>query len=326
MLIPLITVRLRIIVFAIIGVLFFQHSHTSLSHARDRPLIAAVLSSSAPPFYRSLDGFRQTLTDRGIDYDYFEFIAGNDSDNEKFISSLRSLKPNLIYTAGTKSSLIVKNEFSDLPVVFSMALNPVASGLVESMSSSSNNLTGASMDVPFRTQFEQLKRIIPRLNRVGVMFSRSQTESVVSSAERVATSMGIKLVKEEVKTQEDVPEALRRLEGRIDILWSVADGIVFNKLTTREILLFSLRKKIPFAGLSSAFVEAGALVAFEVDHTDIGRQAAETAIRVMGGEKPSGIPITVPRKIRVFMNSNTIRLLKIKLPKDVRSSIEMIYP
>ncbi len=321
-----ISTRLRVIVSVVFVALTFHCSLVTVSYGSRKHVVAAVLTSSAPPFYRSLEGFKETLNIENIDYKLTEFVVDNNSDNTRLISKIKSLKPDMIYSIGTKSSLIVKNEFSEIPVVFSMALNPVASGLVESMTSSSNNLTGASMDVPFKTQFEQLKKIIPSLKRVGVIFSRSQTGSVVFLAEKVAESMGLQFVKEEVSGQEDVPAALRRLAGKVDVLWSVADGIVFTNLTIKEILLFSLRKKLPFVGLSPAFVQAGALAAFELDHMDIGSQAGELAIEVLAGKKPSDLPITVPRKIRLFMNSNTIKLLKIKIPNDMLNSVEMIYP
>ena len=83
----------------------------------------------------------------------------------------------------------------------------------------------------------------------------------------------------------------------VDALWSVADSTVFSPGSTKFILLHTLRNKIPFIGLSPAFVKAGALMALAADYQEVGTQCGELAVRVLSGYQPSSLPITMPEKI-----------------------------
>ncbi|MCD6581287.1 MAG: hypothetical protein J7K90_05755 [Desulfuromusa sp.] len=60
-----------------------------------------------------------------------------------------------------------------------------------------------------------------------------------------------------------------------------ANVMVLNPKTAKNILLFSFRNKIPFIGLSNAWVKAGALYALERDYDDIGQQSAEQCVQVL---------------------------------------------
>jgi putative ABC transport system substrate-binding protein len=78
-----------------------------------------------------------------------------------------------------------------------------------------------------------------------------------------------------------------------------------------------LKTGVPFIGLSSAFVKAGALMALSCDYTDIGIQAAETAKRILDGENPKDIPIAVPRKVLLCINMRTAKHIGLNIPTSI---------
>ena len=319
------TKHLKICVFLFLSACLLCLGRVSLSYGAEKPLVAVVLSSSIKPFRHALKGFHDELKKRGLEYTSREVTLGG-ADSNDILLPIKKLNPTIIYTIGTRATLIAKKEFPHIPVVFSMVLNPVASKVVKSMNSPGENVTGASMDIPPGLQFRYLKKILPRVEKVGVIYSESETGVIVKAAADAAKANGLELIAEAVKSPGDVPDALARLVGKVDCLWSVADSTVFTRETVRELLLITLREKIPFVGLSSSFVKAGALAAFQMDAGDIGSQAASIAGNLLRGVDPSVLPVTEPRRIRIVLNDNTIKLLGIIVPRKVYESAEIIKP
>ena len=296
-----------------------------LAQAGEKVQIATVLSSSIKPYDESLQGFYAALDEKGIVYERYEFVLDERNDDE-LISKLKKLSPDIIHTVGTKATLAVKDQIKDIPLVFSMVLNPVASGIIENMESPGGNISGASMDISASLQFEYMKKILPKTDTVGVIYSNAETGQVVADAKKVAARMGIKLVGIDVDGPSDVTSAMKQLVGKVDFLWSVADSNVFTRETTRGILVASLRKKLPFMGLSPGFVRAGALFALDVDAREIGRKAADVVTSVLEGRDPGKIPVHVPHKVKLVINKNTIDLLGIDISADIYDLAEVVKP
>ena len=184
------------------------------------------------------------------------------------------------------------------------------------MRSSGNNLTGASLDIPPHTQFEALRSIVPAARKLGVIYNPQETEAVVSQAKKAAKEIGLELIGAPVASGDKVPEALRSLEKSVDALWSVADGTAFSSGSMETFFLHTLRNKIPFMGLSPAFVKAGALMALSVDYQEVGAQCGGLATRVLGGEYPWTLPITTPQKLTLHINLKTAETIGLKIPTD----------
>ena len=251
---------------------------------------------------------------------------GEPSGSGNLVARIRAYKPALIHTVGTDATRLVKEGIKDVPVVFSMVLNPVAGGLVESMPASGNNLTGASMDIPASLQFSYMRELKPGIKRIGVIYSEKETGTVVREAKRSAGRMGLELVSEAVDGPQGVPRAINRLKNRVDFMWSVADGNVFTRETVRELLLVSLRKKIPLMGLSPAFVKAGALFSVSIHPDKVGGQAAGITMGVLGGEKPSSIPVSIPVGGDLLINKNTLKMLDLEPSPSILKEAEIIDP
>ena len=93
--------------------------------------------------------------------------------------------------------------------------------------------------------------------------------------------LGLELVPIPVRSEAEVVEKIDELDGKVDLLWSVADPTVFTPQSVRYILLHTLRSKIPLIGLSPSYVRAGALMSLSADYRDVGRQSGEQAVRIL---------------------------------------------
>ncbi len=287
--------------------------------------IVIVKSSNSPAFQAATEGVKKELRKGDIVPIFIEFDLSSPSSNEKkTVPQIRELKPDLIITVGSKSTALISQEIKDIPIVFCAVLNPVASGFSQSMSSTGSNLTGASLDIPLKTQIENFKLIVPGLRKIGVIYTRDSAP-VVSEAQKVCQGLGLELVSVSVSSEKEIPQVIGELEQKIDGFWAVADTVVFTPQSTQYLLLNTLRNGIPLMGPFSSFVQAGALFSLIWDDKDVGRQAGELALRIFDGEDPGKIPITTPRMIYLILNLRTAEQINLKIPPKIVSVAKEVY-
>jgi len=288
--------------------------------------IAVVLSREAAPYRQALRGFEEVLKASGRAYKLQEFSAeGVGVDGASLAAKIRGRKPDLILTIGSGATNMVSAEIRDIPIVFSLVLPSSGSDALRGMREARGNMTGASMEIPIKTQFAKLREILPSVKRIGVLYNPDVTGPTVDAALQTASTMGMDLVPMQVASEKDVLASMETLSDRIDVLWSVADSTVFSPTGLKQILLATLRSRVPFIGLSPSFVKAGALVAFSVDYQDVGRQSGELALRIISGEDPARIPMTVPRSITLSVNMNTAKQIQVPIHDDIRQKAELFF-
>ncbi|HKY33979.1 MAG TPA: ABC transporter substrate-binding protein [Candidatus Polarisedimenticolia bacterium] len=293
----------------------------------DAPVtIAVVLSRDAAPYRQALRGFQEVLEESGRTVKLHELVMdGGGSNPEALAAKIRARRPDLILTIGSGATHAVSSQIRDIPIVFSLVLPSSGSESLQGLRESRGNLTGASMEIPLRVQFGKLKQVLPEVRKVGVLFNPAVTGPMVDNASETAASMGLELVALPVTSEKDLVEISDDLDERVDVLWSVADSTVFSPQGLKQVLLATLRNRIPFVGLSPSFVKAGALLAFSVDYQDVGRQSAEQALRVLAGEEPTRVPMSVPRSISLSLNMNTARQIEVHIEDSIRQKAELFF-
>ena len=279
-------------------------------------MIIAVKSVEAEPFAEAFRGFKEALAKYGSQVAINEYTMQEGAQEEaKILSDIKQQRPTLVLTLGSAATAVIRKQVREVPVVFCMVLNPVASGLVHSLQSSGNNLTGASLDIPVRLQFDTLKAVVPSVKRVGVLYNPQETGEVVSTAAQVAAERGLELVMLPIRSADKLQEVLDTHKKKLDALWAVADSTVFASDRAIEFLLRkTLEYRLPFMGLSPGFVKAGALFALSVDYTDVGTQCGEQAVHILAGRTPRSLPITTPRKVTLYLNLNVAKAIGVAIP------------
>lgn len=281
--------------------------------------IIVVKSLEAEPYEEALQGVQAALkrSRRKIDVQEYTLTEGG-AGQDKILAEIRKQPPTLILTVGSGATALIHKQVQDVPVVFCMVLNPVASGFVQSMESSGNNLTGASLDIPPRQQFETLKEVVPFLKTVGVLYNPQETGEVVRRAARDAADVGLELLAIPVTTADKLPEILDAHKQKIDALWAVADSTVFASDRATEFLIRrTLAYGLPFMGLSPSFVKAGALLALSASYRNVGAQCGEQVVQVLTGRRPSKIPITVPHRVKLHLNLPVAQTLQVAIPPHI---------
>ncbi len=279
----------------------------SPAHAEERPRVVVIETHRAEPYAAAFKGLSGVVS-RHVDLRVRRIAPDDPEEGER----IRVMKADLIVPIGSQATSWSLAHTDRVPIVFVMVLNPVSSGLIPSMRSPGARITGASLDIPPAIQFRTLRKLV-QAQRVAVLFNREETGKVVDSARRVAKREGIDLVPIHVPSAKHLSGALEQVDRSFDALWSVADRTVLAHGAGERILLHTIRQGIPFMGLSETYVRAGALLALATSYKENGRQAGELVLRVLRGESPMKMPITVPDKVEVVFNPLTAKRLNLKL-------------
>jgi putative ABC transport system substrate-binding protein len=269
--------------------------------------IVVLQSNAAEPYAIAVEEIRRQLEPSGELH--LEWVG---AEEEADAGRIRALEPDVLVSVGSRATAWALAHTERVPVVFSMVLNPVASGLAQGMKTPGGRLTGAALDVPPDLQFRTLRRLV-RARRVAVLYNPERTGVLVREAVTAARREGVELVPIEVSYPRHLKRGLARVDRSFDALWSVADPTILARGLVEHVLLHTLDRRIPFMGLSEQYVRAGALLALSTSYAGNGRQAAGLVQRILDGEDPASLPILTPAEIEVVFNPRTAERLELEL-------------
>jgi len=284
-----------------------------------KPHVTVLVSHDAAPYRDALKGFQQALTQRGMEA--ILDVVALQRDANKVAPALQKAKRDgatLVFTMGLVATQAALAENPDLPVVAGLVLS--ANSLKKG-----TNATGVVLEMPMEVQFEWMQRLLPTHKTVGVLYNPAENRQRVEEAGRAARGKGLQLIPYEVDTPQSLPIVLDTVAKQADVLWGIADSLVVSPETAKTLLLFSFRNRIPFIGLSSAWVKAGALFALDWDYEDVGAQCGELAARVLKGARAGSIAPGTPRRVTYAVNLKTAREMRVVLSESVINGAAQVY-
>ncbi len=226
--------------------------------------------------------------------------------------------PDLIVTLGSKATRLVANQITVIPIIAGLVMN---SEIIADIP----NASGVTLEHPIAVQLGLLQRILPNKKKVGVLYNPSENHERINLAETEAKRLGLTLVPVMVNSPRDLPSALEQIAKQANVLWSIPDQTVMSSKTIQAVMLSSFRNRIPFVGLSSPWVKAGALYAMGWDYQDLGIQCAELAMEVLDGKPVNQIQIANPRMNQFSINLKTVNHMKLDLSAHLVANAAQVY-
>jgi len=290
------------------------------------PRIGLLYAGTPSTQFARVEAFRQGLRELGyvegkniiIEYRYAE---GKLDRLPALLAELVRLKVAVIVTGGGSSTRAAKEATSTIPIVMAQVGDPVGSGLVDSLAHPGGNITGLSTLAPELNgkRLELLKETIPKLSRVAVFRTSTQTdnEQLLRDVNLAAKAFGVKLQYLDVLTPKDIETAFRAAtKGRAQaVLWLVAGPIAGGHRT--EIVELAVKSRLPVMYTSPAIVEAGGLMTYGVDNRDLDRRAAVYVDKILKGRTPRDLPVEQPMKFEFIVNLQAADKIGLKIPPNV---------
>ena len=227
----------------------------------------------------------------------------------------------VIVTTSVRETRAARQATSTIPIVMTIAPDPVGEGLVNSLARPGGNVTGLTNLVPGLRQkyVELLRDVLPSASRIAVIASplnftpESQLRRELDTA---ATTLGLSLSYVPVQSPDDFEAALTgaRRAG--------ASGIIapYDPVTLRDRRKFvqlTLKHRLPGMYATREYIDDGGLMSYGADPVDLRRRAAVIVDRILKGAKPADLPVEQPTKFELVINLKTAKALGLTIPQSL---------
>jgi putative tryptophan/tyrosine transport system substrate-binding protein len=247
----------------------------------------------------------------------YRWAEGRSERFAEIAAEFVGLKVNVIVTGGTETVIAVKQATSDIPIVFAVAGDPVGAGLVASLARPGGMVTGLSnqsADIASK-RLELLREVVPNLRRLAIMANITGPIGVLEMAQvQIAARMlGLEVVPAEIRRVDDIAPAIEALKGRADALYVVSEPLVNTNRIRLNTLALGVRLPTMHGGRD--YVEAGGLISYGANFTDLWRRAGDFVDKILRGAKPADLPVEQPTKFDLFVNLKTTKALGLTIPE-----------
>jgi putative ABC transport system substrate-binding protein len=288
------------------------------------PKIGLLVVPSRSFFADRMESFRQGLHSVGyvegknilIEYRYAE---GKLDWLPQLAKELIALNVDVIVTASTPSALAAKNETRTIPIVFAAVQDPVASGIVDSLARPGGNATGLSILGPelSRKRLELLKEVVPKITQVAFLLGLDPAAPVtVKETQAAAQALGLQLQSLEVRDSKDFDRAFEAITKNRAQALLTNPGPMINTHHAR-IVEFAAGHRLPAMYAAPEFVDAGGLMSYTPNYTDLYRRAAIYVDKILKGAKPGDLPVQQPTKFEFVINLRTARQIGVTIPPEI---------
>jgi putative ABC transport system substrate-binding protein len=181
------------------------------------------------------------------------------------------------------------------------------------------NVTGLSVqstDLASK-RVEILREVISDLRRLAILTNVGNSYAVLETgaAEAAARMLDLDVIALEIRRAEDIAPAFEALKARAGALYVVNDPLA--NTSRIRINTFALVARLPtMYGLREP-VEAGGLMSYGPNTTDLYRRAAEFVDKILRGANPGDIPVEQPTKFDFIINLTTAKALGLEIPSTL---------
>jgi putative ABC transport system substrate-binding protein len=242
-------------------------------------------------------------------------------------AELVRLNCDVIVTNGTEAAETAKNVIKTIPVVMGFGADAVRRGIVADLARPGGNITGLT-DIGAEIngkRLELLKDVVPRLSRVGFLWSSSYpyADIVLKETEAVARVLKIDIQSLEVKGPSDFEGAFQAATKKRAGALMVTAGGVFG-FHRRRIVALAEKHRLPATYDNSQSVEAGGLMSYTADRKEQFRRAAEYVDKILKGAKPADLPVERPTKFELLINLKAAKQIGLTVPPNVLARADRV--
>ena len=209
---------------------------------------------------------------------------------------------------------------STIPIVFATHADPVGMGHVASLARPGGNITGLSMLLTelVAKELEMLTELVPQTTRVAVLWNPTTPSHppAVQALEAAGQRLGLQLIMAPAQTVEDFDGAFELMaRERAGAFLAPASPLFF----AHRVLLAELARKHRLPGMfgSREHVEAGGLISYGANLTDLQRRAATYIDKILKGVKPADLPVEQASRYEMAINQKTAKAIGVTVPPSV---------
>ena len=320
--------RLAAIVAAGIIVLSFA------AHAQQADKLPRVgVLTNAPLTSAHYEAFRHALRDLGyiegknilVEYRYAE---GKLDRIPSLVAELVQLKVDVLVSSTLPAIRAAKQTTKTIPIVMLTNVDPVATGIVDSLARPGGNITGLArfMTELSGKRLELLKEVVPKISHVGVLWDADDPDAAIGFKEYEAAARALKIQLQSLEVRGPNPD----LEGAFQ---AAAKGRASALITVRNLLLLrypkriadlAIKNRLPSIYEGSDFVETGGLMSYSSNDAESFKRAAIYVDKILKGAKPSDLPVEQPTKFELIINLKAAKQIGLTVPPSVLAAADKV--
>lgn len=290
-----------------------------------RPVIGFFRTTPAASFVNLLAAFRQGLADGGFVDGQNITIEQRWANNQ--LDRLPALARDLVerrvsaIVGNGEAMRAAKAATSSIPIVFVIGDDPIKSGLVDSFSRPSGNVTGVTFFGGSQLnakRLDLLRDLTPKANLVAVLVDKSYAAFVreLPDVEYVARTLGQRIVSVEVGRDNEIEAAFDKLVQAGASAMLVSGGPLITSQRNKVVAL-AARHGIPAIYDVREFAQAGGLISYSASISDAYRRAGGYVSRILQGDKPSDLPVQQAMQFELVINLKAAKALGITVPQTL---------
>ena len=244
------------------------------------------------------------------------------------MTELVHLRVDVIVTGGPGATRLAKEATKTIPIVMAQDNDPVGSGFVASLARPGGNVTGLSTLSPEINgkRLELLKEMVPSLSRVAVFGTSTNpgNAQALREIELAAAALKVTLQYLDVLDPKDFETVFRAASkaraGAVVVM--VSNPVAGSR--RKEIADLAVKSRLPAIYNRQEQVEAGGLMTYGVNLTDLDRRAATYVDKILKGAKPADLPVEQPKKFEFIINLKAAKQIGLKIPPNVLARADRV--
>jgi len=306
------------------GGLFAAGPLGARAQAPDVPIIGVLLAGTTTNYY-SIDQLRAVLREAGFrDGDNIALqVRAADGHYERLpglANELVALPARVIVAFALPAALAAKAATQTIPIVFTSGADPVAFGLVPSLSRPRGNLTGFSnyFGSLGAKRLELLRELVPTAGVVGILVNPSNANATehTEGLRAAARALGQPISVAQADSDAEIEGAFAAFaRERVGALLISDDPAYIAK--AKLLVGLVARYAIPTIYHTSEFTAAGGLISYGARISDGVRVVGSYVARILRGARPGDLPVQQPDKFYLAVNIRTARSLNLVVPPAI---------
>lgn len=311
--------------------LFAVFGSTRGADAPKLPLVVISQIVEHDALTKEREGIIAALKDAGFENGktvtiLYENAHGNIAMTSQIADSFASRKPDVAVGISTPSaqSLIQPMAKQGIPVVFAAVSDPIEARLVSSLDKRSENVTGVGDGLPLGPQLELIKKLIPNVKTIGVLYNPGEANSAkaLTKLQALASEMGLSLVLATTSKTAETLMAATSLIGKAQVIFIPNDNTVMTSISS--VVAMGRANKMPIFTPDFDSVDQGVLAVRAASHTAMGYKAGQLVVKILKGEKAADIPVETSHTFELAINTTSAEAVGISISNEMKQSAKLV--
>jgi putative tryptophan/tyrosine transport system substrate-binding protein len=248
----------------------------------------------------------------------YRFASGQNERLSELAADLVSEGVDLIATEGTPATLAAMRATRTIPIVFGSLQDPIEKGIVASLAHPGGNVTGNALIADHSKPLELLKQAVPGVSHVTFIYDPATRPGAYGEAKLRELQSHARMVDVVVHAialpdANETNQVFAALPTNTDAI--LLENSVVNFLAQERLCTLAAERKLPTVSTFTEFADAGCLMSYGENLSDLYRRAAAYVDKIFRGAKPADLPVQQAVTSRLVINLRTAKTLNLTIPE-----------